>query len=255
VTISSAQRKLSRGIEHVKTLGREASIFEKGNAYVFESEVESASPDCVRYRCYAFEREPVPDHWPLLAGDAIQNLRSALDHVVYAARRGRGKTQFPIFTDPCEFQVIGSKMLPGVPKAMRARIQAAQPYRITPTAPTQDPLAQLNALSNLDKHRALTTVASAVHLEGVGLPEGVDLAWEKYATNSVLGAGKTHISTFVIRAEGKAEDVAVEPQFTYQVRIEGRPLNVLVWIAKIVYRVVTECETGKQLAPFAPYPI
>jgi len=46
----------------------------------------------------------------------------------------------------------------------------------------------------------LAAVVSAVTREGVGVPHGVDLTWEEYATNKQLGTGKAHISTFVVRA-------------------------------------------------------
>ncbi len=146
-------------------------------------------------------------------------------------------------------------MLKGVPKSMRASIEGAQPYIRTPSAPAQDGLAILSSLSNRDKHRVLATVASAVINEGVGVPNGVDLRWEKLGTDERLGAGKTHVSTFVIRTEGEAEEMNVQPMFAYQVRVEGRPISILVWIAKQVFRTLAECDTGEPLSPLAPYPI
>jgi hypothetical protein len=93
VTPSSAHRKLLHGVEHARRLLAEADAFTKADAYLFRTEVESQSPQEIRYRAVAIEQEAPPDGWPLLAGDAIQNLRSALDHAVYAtsdgATRGR----------------------------------------------------------------------------------------------------------------------------------------------------------------------
>jgi hypothetical protein len=43
--------------------------------------------------------------------------------------------------------------------------------------------------------------------------------------------------------------------FGYQVRIEGRPLDVLTGIVREAYPVLVECETGEPLSPFAPYPL
>jgi hypothetical protein len=100
VNQTSAQRKLNRGVEHVEAIRGEARSFENGRAYELRIEPELRSPEEIKYDCFAVEREPVPDHWPLLIGEAIQNLRSSLDHVVYAAR---GK-QFPIFTTPANFR-------------------------------------------------------------------------------------------------------------------------------------------------------
>lgn len=254
-TLTSAQRKLKRGVEHVETLRREADSFEDGKAYLFESERELRSPHEAEYRCFAVQRKKMPVHWPLLAGEAIQNLRSALDHLVYEKSGGNRRTQFPIFTDRCEFQVLASRKMKGVPEAVRAKIEEAQPYRFMPHDAAEHPLAQLNSLANLDKHRVLTTFASAVTHEGVGLPEGAKVTWKDIASNKPLGAGKTQISTFVVSTEGEVKDVNVEPLFSYEVRIEGRPVATLKWIANQIYRVMAEVDTGEKLPIFAPYPL
>jgi hypothetical protein len=58
VSHSSAARKFLRGVEHVKTLSGEARAFENDDAYAFETEIESRSPNHIRYRCFAIERKP-----------------------------------------------------------------------------------------------------------------------------------------------------------------------------------------------------
>lgn len=254
-TLTSAQRKLKRGIEHVRTLCEETAAFEEDEAYHFESEREIRSPEHVLYRCFAVQQKPMPLHWPLLAGEAVQNLRSALDHLIYEKAGGNGRTQFPIFTSPEDFKSHASAMMKGVPDPVRTAIEKVQPYRHMPGEAAHDPLAQLRTLSNHDKHRMLATVLSAVTREGVGLPDGVDLTWEDYATNKKLGEGKAQISTFVVRTEGKAMDVRVEPMFSYEVRIEGRPVAALKWLGNHIYRTVAEIDTGEPLSMFAPYPL
>jgi len=256
VAQTSAERKFMRGVEQVKRLSGEADAFENRDAYVFRVEVESRSPRKIKYRGLAVEREAPSDEWPLLAGEAIQNLRSALDHIVWASiKRPSSRTGFPIFTDPCEFQVLGGRMLQGVPEPIRATIEKAQPYRTSPNAPAQAMLEQLRVLSNRDKHRELATVASAVQHEGVGIPEGVTINWQKAGTNQPLGSGETHVSTFTASSESELAEMDVQPIFAYEVRIEGRPLGLLVGIVREAYRVLVECETGKPLSPFAPYPL
>lgn len=254
-TLTSAQRKLKRGVEHVQTLCAEADAFEDGKAYLFESERELRSAHEAEYRCFAAQRREMPTHWPLLAGEAIQNLRSALDHLIYEKSGNNRRTQFPIFTDACEFQVLASRKMKGVPETVRAKIEEVQPYRHMPDEPAYHPLAQLSSLSNLDKHRVLTTFVSSVTNEGVGLPHGAELTWEDFATNKRLGAGKAQISTFVVRTEGEVKDVKVEPMFSYEVRIEGRPVGTLKWIANQIYHVIAEVDTGEKLSIFAPYPL
>jgi hypothetical protein len=161
-----------RGVEQVRRLLSEADAFEKGGAYEFRVEVESRSTHEIRYRGLAVEREAPPDEWPLLAGEAIQNLRSALDHMVYTASGERSGTQFPIFTKPQDFQAKESRMLAGVSGPVKATIEKAQPYQRNPNAPNRAMLEGLRVLSNTDKHRTLATIVSAVHGEGVGLFHG-----------------------------------------------------------------------------------
>lgn len=149
---------------------------------MFRTEVEARSTHEITYRCLAVEREPPPDDWPLLAGEAIQNLRAALDHMVYAVSGEKSGTQFPIFTDPAEFKEKAPGMLRGVPGPVRATIENAQPYRSYPPDPAQTMLEQLRVLSNRDKHRTLATIVSAVEHEGVATPEGVSITWQRYGT-------------------------------------------------------------------------
>ena len=253
--MTSAQRKFFRGVQHVKQLLEEADAFESRDAYMFRTEVESRSTHEIRYRSIAVEREAPPEEWPLLAGEAIQNLRAALDYVVYEKSGKRSRSQFPIFTNHREFQVQGLRMLKGVPGSVKATIENAQPYRNYPPDPDEAMLAQLRKLSNHDKHRELTTIASAVVREGVGTRDGVTITWEKIATGQALGSGEAHVSTITAASETELAKTDVQPMFSYEVRIEGRPLSILKGIVHDAYRVLYECETGEPLSPFAPYPL
>lgn len=170
---SSAQRKLARGINHVNTLCDEVRTFERRNAYEPSVERHVRSPKEIEFKVTAIENLRPKDEWSLVAGEAIQSLRSALDHAVYAiAKKNRSRCQYPIFIDACEFQVRGRPLIAGVPKPIRALIEEAQPYKTQPAKPALAPLAILNSLSNLDKHRNLTTVATAVPFQYIGLGEG-----------------------------------------------------------------------------------
>jgi hypothetical protein len=206
--MTSAQRKLKRGIEQVRTLLDEVRSYEKASAYLFSSEREIRSETEAVYRCFATRQVAMPMHWPLLAGEAIQNLRSALDHLVYEKSGGKSSTSFPIFTGRNEYE-------------------GKAPY----SAPLQAPLRERVS----------------------EFPKGVHLKWDDHGTHKELGEGRQQISTFAVRATGGGvEDVTVETLFSYEVRIEGRPISTLKGIGHEVYRVMTEIETGGKLDPFAP---
>jgi hypothetical protein len=255
--MTSAQRKLARGVEHVKTLRAEAETFVDDDAYVFSEERETRSANEVVYRCFSTENRPPPDHWPLLAGEAIQNLRAALDHAVWelVPKRHRGISEFPITTDFCEFQVNGRKKIPGVPPAVAALIEQAQPYAISPNAPRRASLELLRRLSNIDKHRTLATVACGIQHEFIGTYAEATISQWRIATGKPLGHGKTEISSFIVTSEAEPPQVDVSPAFTYEVRIEGMPLDILVGIVKRVFESVNEVESGKPKSPAATYPI
>jgi hypothetical protein len=260
---TSAQRKLHRGVQHVKTLLEETAAFEASDAYEFRQEVSVRSQRHVEYRLIAVERRPGSEAWPLIAGEAIQNLRAALDHTVYAAStaspKQREKTQFPITPSPEKFQgSLKRGRLTGVPDSVQAVVERAQPYNRTPDLPERDLLEVLRQLSNIDKHRTLATVATAIHHEFVGLAEGVDVKWDMPATGRRLGAGETHISTFTATSETDLEVEDAVPGFTYGVRIleiqpEGLAISFLKGIVHRVFEVVTECETGNR--PRSGYPL
>lgn len=110
----------------------------------------------------------------LLIGDCVHNLRSALDHIVYAliwtnpARLGRPpseKAMFPICDTRQGYlhQIKQLKRLDGIPETVAALIETLQPYhnREKGLDHTLHPLWVLNKLENIDKHRRLN-LASGV---------------------------------------------------------------------------------------------
>jgi hypothetical protein len=259
---TSAQRKLLRGIEQIKTLRGEAEAFEGDNAYVFSVKPEPRSAHEIAYHSFVTEISEPPSHWPLLAGEAIQNVRSALDHAVWSAWRtvptntGTGDhTQFPMALDSHSFRSQAGAYLEGVPSAIRTLIEETQPYRRLPQAPATDALYLLRTLSNIDKHRTLAAVACAIAFESTYSAENVQIRWEKFATGRELGHGETEVSVIVATSERDISGMEMNPHLTYQVRIEGRPLDFLPVIARRVYEAVCACETGNALTPFSAYPI
>lgn len=112
--------------------------------------------------------EKLPLRWSLICGDAIHNLRSALDHLVRElVLAGDGKpgkwNSFPIYTDSEDFdrdvrfrkKNRGWGPLEGIDPGGQAwaAIEQAQPYYSG--HPPGDPLAMLKTLDDMDKHRTL----------------------------------------------------------------------------------------------------
>jgi hypothetical protein len=123
-------------------------------------------------------------------GDALYNLRAALDYVVYAIAIYNNKvrhvpgTQFPIEDDPAMFdaRVTGrhprdkkkrvAQYLRCVPPSAVAEIRKLQPFEGTLWT------GSLRELSNPDKHRSVTELSSRSAFKGEieRLPDGTPAA-------------------------------------------------------------------------------
>ncbi len=216
---TSAQRKLAWGIKQADLLCGETRAFADAKAYALRKEREDRSPEEVHYECFAVIRKPIPDHWPLLFGDAIQNLRNALEHAVYSAAREKGRPQFPIFTDACEFQVRGIPMIERVPAPIRTQIERAQPFQSLSPAEF-DPLAILADLSNFDKHRSLPLAAGKVAVTWVPASDDFpELTFDYVHPNWEPLHEGTRVLAFTLRGP-KAAKVKVDPDFAYGVGVE-----------------------------------
>jgi hypothetical protein len=114
---------------------------------------------------YRADHPPPPDPvWGAIAGDAIHNLRSALDHLAHQLVRlcdndPTTSTAFPILSRPPR-QRCGRRKLPtidgGVSEVIRERLDSIQPYK------RRHPhdLDALRDLDNIDKHRVIVAVSA-----------------------------------------------------------------------------------------------
>jgi hypothetical protein len=126
-------------------------------------------PNTRRLIYYVASVQETPRHLLLAAGDAIQNLRSALDHLaVQLYRAGAGgnerKVQFPIAADAGKYRELVPKMLPGVRQEALDLMDTVEPYK----GGKGHRLWVLQELNNADKHRLLLTAGSAFHSIDIG---------------------------------------------------------------------------------------
>ena len=162
----TARAKLGRARKHLDQLRRDiAEYVAPGNAYTVRQE---RHPDTGHRVLHTTFRDVDPE-WPLVIGDCLHNLRSALDHVVNELSGGMPHTEFPIFKDRREFfklespsHTMGPKTgalykLRGVSDRAWCAIESAQPYVAEENGldPETEPLWILHQLNNIDKHRTL----------------------------------------------------------------------------------------------------
>jgi len=105
---------------------------------------------------------PIDPTLPLMVGDCVHNLRSALDHLVYrlAIKNGASpecaeKTFFPIYLTKDDFDRRVKKLVkPFISDAALAEIENSQPYTAYDVPDTAD-IWVLHQLDIIDKHRLL----------------------------------------------------------------------------------------------------
>jgi hypothetical protein len=125
-------------------------------------------------------RKPLDDLllWGVIFGDAVHNLRSALDHLVWQLVRlnnknPSGANQFPICDTGTNYWSVGwrngkktsstrERCLGGVSDAHKALIDEMQPYRTRIPPRASHALSTLRDLSNHDKHRLIHLTAFAI---------------------------------------------------------------------------------------------
>jgi hypothetical protein len=168
---------------------------------------------------------------PVVAGDFLFDLRSAIDHiaVALAPEDRKHKAAFPIFTsDPLATDPAGNDLKPKAARAWRRMTQGMaldvvaaltwlQPHASAlrhSGKPADHYLAILQALQNADKHRELVVLTtgvakSEVRIEGVTnwivpvLPDGAPLFDSPHKVNVEL-EGTLSIA-FGIRSKGPRE--------------------------------------------------
>jgi hypothetical protein len=164
--LNGVHLKLDRASHHIEALRAEVDAFKQRDPapWDFTREQRAGSGNTVENVLYAVIREPPPLEWALIIGDAIQNMRAALDHLVHElstpAGRDSPRTAFPIYDDERSFKVNGIPKVETITGDELLLIERVQPFNSP--EPQNDPLAILQKLSNRDKHRLLVPVVAAL---------------------------------------------------------------------------------------------
>lgn len=161
------QVKLKRAKQHLTQLDRERRAYERRHPYEVLGRFKRQENKRVWLGCLHVTEQPDGDRLAVLAGDAVHNMRSALDHMMIALGKP-SDTSFPILTEDlsldqrvypctrpcCDPRARWRHTIDGVPKAAITIIESAQPYHNGPDAKI-NALALLSCFDNADKHRKL----------------------------------------------------------------------------------------------------
>lgn len=161
--------KIERANEHIKYLTEELQRFLEDNAgrYRIVAQLHDKRDDRL-FVVKAFDDgiAPVPLRLCVIVGEVLHQLRSSLDHLIWAlARRKHANPGFKIGFPVCETRDKYEKSIKnGIVKGISGKtlplIEAVQPYR--ESAPRKSPLFILDDLNITDKHKLLMVAVFAV---------------------------------------------------------------------------------------------
>jgi hypothetical protein len=151
--LDGSRAKIERAGDHLETLDSALTRFAKEGGFRIAGEPDLDTGEYVM-RIYSERQPPVPppSRTSAILGDALNNLRSALDYVIWQlALAPSKKNQFPICDTPKLFKAKRERYLATVPEQHWAKIESYQPYH----GQGREALAVLAKLNDADKHRLL----------------------------------------------------------------------------------------------------
>jgi len=191
---------MHRSVHHFETLNKEIASFMEGEAYSIGDGYEAEGAWYMGF--LVVHREPPPD-LSLIAGDATQNIRAALDHLVCAlSGTDCVRTQFPIFTNEAEYGKHRETMLRGVSETHRAVIDGLQPFD-----DPKHPLALLRWFTDHDKHRVLHPAFGRPHNLRIHRPPSYEV---EVGPTKIMGPIQNGAEIFRFRLIGPMPNAEVQ---------------------------------------------
>lgn len=209
---SGSWSKWRRAKRHLETLRHELGV-SRGHAFGWSKRYRTtheAHRNGLEYRFYVNAEKLDTKDWPLLVGDCLFNLRSALDHLVYELHVQRFgnklprdlRSAFPILdgepdgsdgraADPAKWREI--KYLP---YPQRRAITWLQPYnrRNDQYRDIRRDLSRIGNFNNIDKHRHLHVLQAAPHMAAVAwFGDPPAWGWRQCTFLGVPLVGKTEV--------------------------------------------------------------
>jgi hypothetical protein len=173
--LSGVLAKLERADEHRLEFDHLVEEYVGGEPYTIYSQYDPETGwHTLRWQAL---REPPLERLALVFGDMISNLRTTLDYLAWqlvlaAGNRPGRRTSFPVVRRAKDWEVQ-SRTLRGVEQQWVGEIESRQPYH-RPEQPSIHPLAILDHVNNLNKHRFLP--AALLSVEQLGLLINVESA-------------------------------------------------------------------------------
>jgi hypothetical protein len=159
--LALVQVKIERANKHIRDLDSEIKAFFNSKPYGVVSNKDAQTG---KVRHYLTRMDPIPIAVVTITGDALQNLRTALEYLIQhlwmvgtSSSTTRADLQFPVGSDPANFKSRFGGKIQSLRQDAKDALLACEVY---PTG-KGDQLWRLCTLNNFDKHRLLLTVISA----------------------------------------------------------------------------------------------
>lgn len=156
--------KIDRAKHHISEFETRLRKFQASRPYSLDCREDKETGDMV---VYLEIREHPPTELSLIAGDAIHQLRSVLDHLacrLVEANSGGpiAKTAFPVFETAAKYRAMKPQSISGISQEAVKLIESVQPYQRGYEA-----LWSLYTLDNYDKHRVVLVAAMGLIRTGI----------------------------------------------------------------------------------------
>jgi hypothetical protein len=231
---SDPQAKIDRADKHIRALARMIGAFRK-QAYRVEAQpafwsepLDGTNGDTLIIFAEATE-DPPSRLWGPVIGDIAHGLRSALDQVAWDLSVGYQATlastpptdpiptgnrwrdiSFPICRQSQDWSSVWGRRMWATDPALKAIFERFQPYFGGKNPANREPLAVLDELWNIDKHRHLHLVNATVDLRDVfsvepfpGMPNIAFEVVSKRALGPLVGPTEIGRARMVRRPDGR----------------------------------------------------
>lgn len=167
--------KIERAKKHIGDLESAIKTFIEGKPYTLAAKPHPIA-EIKHTTLYVSDIEVVPGNISPIIGDAIHNLRSSLDHLMWQLVEAGGgipnkSVYFPIAESPQQYQsAIGNREIQKIAPDALHIIGSIQPYKTLDRT-----LWMLHELDIIDKHRLLLTITSSMDKWGVDIAKGMNI--------------------------------------------------------------------------------
>jgi hypothetical protein len=260
VALDEVRVKVDRAKDHLNAFKAELDGFVSRQPYplhVVTKDERSAKVRDVEWTT------DIPWLWSAIAGDCVHNLRSTLDHIVFALSGGPGNapddSEFPIFLNSDRYFKRDRKCEPargsGLWKIRGVVADGAYTefHRLQPffgSNPTRHPLWIIHELDRLDKHRALHILrgvaygyASLVD-RGIGDASELPLGWRQASATS------SHL--YRTQMVGMKVKMKVRHDLAVHVSLEPQTVGSHEYLDVLLEKLITFVEE-EVIATFAPF--